>query len=357
MMKKTSPQFYAVCIALLVSIVSGIIIIINFVMSGKIELTYLIVSVLSIFLLTYIPVFYILNNFIISRLRPIFDTINNIKLPTEYLYKNIENKDIIGEVNQEVINWAQNKTQEIVQLKANEKYRKEFLGNVSHELKTPLFNIQGYILTLIDGGMEDEKVNKKYLKQAAKNINRLISIVQDIETISRLESGEIKPQMDVFNLTALLKEILDMYEISSTKANIKLKLAFDFRKNIAVYADKKKIAQVVSNLVDNSIKYGKSGGATIIDVNTEGKKITVSVIDNGIGIPQQHQKRIFERFYRVDKSRSREQGGTGLGLAIVKHIIEAHGQVVKVTSEVEKGTTFSFTLEAYTKEEKNNIDD
>lgn len=345
-MKYSSPKIYAVFIALLLALINAIFILLHIFIDGSNEILLLIVSVLSTFLVAYVPVYYILNNFIIGRIKPIFDTINNIKIPTKELYKNIEDKDIIKEVNTEVIDWAKSRTREIIQLKANEKYRKEFLGNVSHELKTPIFNIQGYIHTLLDGGLEDETINMKYLNYADKNIERLISIVQDLETITKLESGELKLKFKVFNITTLTLEVLEHHEIMANQANIRLKLTNDSDKSIMVYADKKKISQILINLITNSIKYGKQGGMTQVRITPIDEKVRIEVIDDGIGMEKEHLKRIFERFYRIDKSRSREQGGTGLGLSIVKHIIEGHNQQISVSSEVNKGTRFSFTLDS-----------
>tara|TARA_B100000700_G_scaffold329535_1_gene451611 strand:+ start:28 stop:963 length:936 start_codon:yes stop_codon:yes gene_type:complete len=236
-----------------------------------------------------------------------------------------------------------NKEQELFGLKKAEKYRREFLGNVSHELKTPIFNIQGYIETLIDGALYDKTVNKKYLKRTSKSVDRLIYIIRDLESIGQLDSDQINLEITNWKLSELINEIIDQFEIKSAKKKIKL-----FNKksttNIIVSADKDKIAQVLSNLISNSIKYGKRGGRTTISSFYDKGKCIVSIKDNGIGIADKNIKRLFERFYRVDKSRSREQGGTGLGLAIVKHIIEAHDQKIQVKSKIGKGTEFLFSM-------------
>lgn len=236
------------------------------------------------------------------------------------------------------------KDKEIFRLKEMEKYRKEFLGNVSHELKTPIFNIQGYISTLLDGGLEDPMINRLYLERAEKSINRMISIVEDLETISRLESGELKLKHDKFNLTQLVEEVFEVHEMRAKSKKIRLRLAKKNTKPVWVYADKKRIFQVLSNLVINSINYGKESGKTEVTISKLDKKIQVDIKDNGIGISETDLPRIFERFYRVDKSRSREQGGTGLGLAIVKHLLEGHGETISVKSKENKWTIFSFTL-------------
>jgi two-component system phosphate regulon sensor histidine kinase PhoR len=225
-----------------------------------------------------------------------------------------------------------------------ETYRKEYLGNVSHELKTPIFNIQGYVSTLIDGGIYDESINIEYLKKADKSVDRMIHIIDDLETISQLESGSLYLEKEKFDLVALTKDVSDQIELSATKKNISIHISEDSKKSIKVIADKFRIRQVFVNLITNSIKYGRDGGKTLIRFRVIEDKAIVEISDDGIGIESQHLPRLFERFYRVDKGRSREQGGTGLGLSIVKHILEAHEQVIEVESQVGVGTTFRFTL-------------
>jgi len=233
-------------------------------------------------------------------------------------------------------------------LKTLEKYRREFFGNVSHELKTPIFNIQGYVETLIDGALYDKNVNKKYLKRASKSIDRLIYIIKDLESISQLESEELNLEISDWKLKPLVNELVEQFEIKAKKKQIKLQ--HDKKStNVMVRADKDKIAQVLSNLISNSIKYGKHGGVTKLGLHQNLDKSVFFIKDNGIGIAEKNIHRLFERFYRVDKSRSREQGGTGLGLAIVKHIIEAHDHVINVKSKVGKGTEFSFSIECLKK--------
>jgi len=235
------------------------------------------------------------------------------------------------------------KDQELIALKKAEKYRREFFGNVSHELKTPVFNIQGYVETLIDGALYDKSVNKKYLKRTSKSVDRLIHILQDLESIAQLDSEQISLDIKEWNLSNLVDEIIDQFEIKASKKQIQLinkKESINFN----VLADKDKISQVLYNLISNSIKYGKHKGTTTISCHQSAKQCFITVKDDGIGIAENNIKRLFERFYRVDKSRSREQGGTGLGLAIVKHIIEAHNQSIHVKSIIEKGTQFTFSI-------------
>jgi two-component system phosphate regulon sensor histidine kinase PhoR len=283
--------------------------------------------------------------FVERNIRPIFKTVENYTMSRKKLRDAIDKGEVVSDLDHEVKLWADNRTEEIKKLKELEKYRKDFLGNVSHELKTPIFNIQGYILTLLDGGMEDTSVNKLYLKRAEKSINRLINILEDLDSIARLESGEFKLKMDTFNLVRLTEEVIDDHEMQARQRNIKIGFDGNYSKPIKVKADRKRIAEVLSNLINNSIKYGKDGGKTTIGFIDSGENILVDISDNGIGIEERDLPRIFERFFRVDKSRSRESGGTGLGLSIVKHTIQAHKQTITVRSKVDVGTTFIFSLE------------
>lgn len=223
-------------------------------------------------------------------------------------------------------------------------YRKEYLGNVSHELKTPLFNVQGYISTLLDGAKDEPEILNEYLLKADKNIERMLNIIDDLETISQLESGAMILDYENFDIISVINEVFEQMELSAKSKNIKLILESN-KSHYLVNADKFRIRQVLINLISNSIKYGKENGITKVTLQNDNQKIIVSVADNGIGIKEKHLPRIFERFYRVDKGRSREQGGTGLGLAIVKHIIEAHKQTISVQSKIGEGTTFTFTLD------------
>ncbi len=344
-MKTSSPRQMAVYISLITSAIAGAMIIFILSINEGNYILPLVFTILSIFIITYIIVYYMLNNFILEKINPIYKTIQKLNIPEKELKKKIEEKDIIQEVNDDVINWARKKTKEIKKLKKQEKYRKEFLGNVSHELKTPIFNIQGYILTLLDGGMDDPTINKQYLLRAEKSINRMISIVEDLETISSLESGDLELRFEKFNIVRLIEEAFDMQDIHAQKKNISLQFDSSYSKSIQIQADRDKMFDVINNLINNSIKYGKDGGKTKVSFHDMGENVLIEVADDGIGVDKKDLNRIFERFYRVDKSRSREQGGTGLGLAIVKHIIEAHGQTINVSSTPGNGSSFAFTLQ------------
>ncbi|PWD99504.1 sensor histidine kinase [Marinilabilia rubra] len=307
---------------------------------------------LTISLLITIPLFtgiafsavnHFISLFIYAKIKPIYKTIHNFKPGINEIAEG--RNDIFSEVNKEVAEWMKGKTLEIQQLKQTEKYRKEFLGNVSHELKTPIFNIQGYILTLLEGGIDDPGINMLYLNRTEKSIDRMISIIEDLEAISKLESGELELEFTRFNIYSLVDEVFDLQEVRAAKRNIKLAFGRNADKTISVLADKPRLFQVISNLIVNSINYGKEEGKTTVSFYDMDNLVLVEVRDNGIGISQHDLPRVFERFYRADKSRSREQGGTGLGLAIVKHIIEAHKQTINVNSTPGKGTSFTFTLE------------
>ncbi|MCF8335024.1 MAG: sensor histidine kinase [Bacteroidales bacterium] len=343
-MMTSSPKQMAVNISLISAFISAVVLLLLFFSDQATELLPVIFGILFIFIAVYIVVYYMLNSFIFEKINPIYKTIHQKNIPEKDLRRDLEEKDIIREVNDEVINWARNKTREIAQLKQMARYRKEFLGNVSHELKTPIFTIQGYVLTLLDGAIDDPEINKKYLKKAEKNINRMISIVEDLEAITKLESGELTLNYETFDIVSLMKDVFETQELKAKEKDTRLTFDSKYDKPIKVYADKERIFQLASNLIVNSINYGKNNGKTTVSFMDMGDNILIEVTDNGLGIEQKDIPRIFERFYRVDKSRSREQGGTGLGLAIVKHVIEAHNQTINVRSTPGKGSSFAFTL-------------
>ena len=279
--------------------------------------------------------------FILRRIKKISETIQSqIKSKS----KKEKTKDALKELELLVNEWSDERKDEIEQLEKLENYRKEFLGNVSHELKTPIFNIQGYISTLLDGGLEDKTINRDYLVRGMKSVDRMIAIVEDLQTITQLEKGELEIEEEKFDVVTLAKDVIDAQELKASEKKISLDLTNDSSQNIFAFADRFRIRQVIVNLIVNSVKYGKENGKTSIKISDAGEKIIVEISDSGIGIPKEHLPRVFERFYRVDKSRSREQGGTGLGLSIVKHILEAHGQTIDVMSTEGAGSVFSFTL-------------
>lgn len=298
----------------------------------------------SVFVVSYFTIRYILNHFIYDKIKPIYKSIHETNLKNKLSNKQKDPGDIISKVKNEVTTYSENKKEEIKKLKEMERYRKEFLGNVSHELKTPIFNIQGYVLTLLEGGIDDPNINTLYLERTEKSINRMISIVEDLETITRLEAGELELNYVNFDIVELVKDVFEMHHMRAKEKKISLNFGSGADKKHKVNADKKRIFEVVSNLVINAMKYGRPKGfirASFYDMDTY---FLVEIKDDGIGISPENLPRIFERFYRVDKSRSREEGGTGLGLSIVKHIIDAHNQNITVKSDLDKGTTFSFTL-------------
>jgi two-component system phosphate regulon sensor histidine kinase PhoR len=312
--------------------------------SGKRETLPLLLIFSIAFFSTFVTFNYLLRIFIYRKIKPIYKAISRLKSGNSKAGKVDIDRDIISEVNNEVMRWETERDEEIAQLKKLETFRREFLGNVSHELKTPIFNIQGYIHTLLDGGLDDKDVNVHYLQRAAKSVDRLCLIVEDLEAISKLESGELELEFRAFDIHELIGEVFESLELPSRERNITLGFKEGCDKPFYIFADKERIRQVVVNLVVNSIKYGKEGGKTVVGIYDFDEKYLIEVTDTGIGIDTIHLPRLFERFYRVDKSRSREQGGTGLGLAIVKHLIEAHGETINVRSAIGVGSTFGFTL-------------
>ena len=301
---------------------------------------------------------YIIKKFVIYRIKPIYQIVSSKDFNSHDLEQELAHKkNMISGVEGELTNWAESNRKEIHRLKENEKYRKEFVGNVSHEIKTPVFNIQGYILTLLDGALEDETINRKYLERTEKSIDRLINIVTDLDQISKLESGVLLLKKERFDIVGLAKDIIETTELEAEKRSINVSIN-NYKGAqalpIMIMADKRYIGQVFVNLLTNSIKYGKHGGSTKISFIDLFDKIMIEVSDDGVGIAKEDIRRVFERFYRTDKSRSREQGGTGLGLSIVKHIIEAHHENITLRSQLGKGSTFSFTLSKEKKNIENN---
>jgi len=344
--KTYKPARITIYTSLLISLVSAVVVLVILNRNGvEWFWAYTLLTFALIFLASYRIINYALANYFYHSIRIIYRNILQLKTnPSGTIPRKIPDDRIISEINRIIIDWEKGNKEEIDHLKEMENFRKDFLGNVSHELKTPIFTIQGYIHTLIDGGIEDQEINMLYLQKAARSIDRLISIVDDLESISKLEAGEMILENRTFDLNELIADVMESLELRAKEQNINIffepgKAAHNF-----VYADKERIRQVLVNLLVNSIKYGKLNGVTRVNIEDLGDYVTVDVSDNGIGIEKHHLARLFERFYRVDKSRSREQGGTGLGLAIVKHILEAHHQKISVDSTPGEGTTFTFTL-------------
>lgn len=286
-----------------------------------------------------------LEKFVFRKIKLIYKFIHDSKLSSNSKLKqdHFEDKSI-EDVNQEVVEWGVDKEKEIKSLKSLESYRRDYVGNISHELKTPIFSIQGYLHTLLDGAMKDKKLNKRYLKRAAENADRLQNIVDDLEIITRLEEGKEVLDMEIFNLRDLIREvIIDLKTLAKEKNNnLGFKIGAD--QSYSVIADKESIRQVLINLMVNAIKYGIENGQTKISMYDMDENILVEISDNGIGIVEEHHNHVFDRFYRADHSRSRDLGGSGLGLSIVKHIIEAHQQNINLRSTPGVGSTFGFTL-------------
>lgn len=303
----------------------------------------LILFIVIVFLFTFFITQFRIEKFIYLRIKKIYDSVS--LLDSSDLNKTKITADL-DQLSKEVQKFAKTKQLQIKKLNLRENYRREFLGNISHELKTPLFTVQGYLLTLNDGAIKDKKITKKYLERANKGVERLISIVKDLDLISKLEAADLNLQKQPFNIIELIKDVFDLLEMKAKKRNVSLLLDKHYEFPVMVIGDMERIEQVLINLIVNSIKYGKVNGTTVVSVAYyEEDKVLVTVKDNGEGISEEHQERVFERFYRVDQSRSREQGGSGLGLSIVKHIIEAHNEQIFLKSKPYRGSEFSFTLE------------
>ena len=344
-MKDLTPNSIALRISFLVAVIVSLIIILIEYFQKEINLT----LVLAVFPITFIASFFsfkiAIEKFIYRKIKLIYRTIHKLKLDKGEQIKAFDfNTDVLNEVKTEVEKWDKTNKKEITRLRGLENYQREFVGNVSHELKTPIFNIQGYILTLLEGALDDPEINEKFLLKANKSVDRMITLVEDLDEITQLESGTIQMNIERFDLVELIKDVISSVELKANKKNIKVKLDGEILKPVFVMAEATRINQVLVNLIVNSVKYGKENGETLIKLYDMHDNILVEVADNGIGIKEEHLSRLFERFYRTDKGRDRQSGGSGLGLSIVKHIIEAHNQTVSVSSSTDVGSTFSFTL-------------
>lgn len=287
--------------------------------------------------------FYFVDLFVNKRLKVLYRSIQKEKTQANIQPTIRLTEAVFEEAERATKKWTEERNQEISNLKERETFRKEFLGNLAHELKTPLFSIQGYILTLLEGGLEDEKVNRVFLERASNSVDRMVHLIEDLDQITKLEVDSLQMDFQLFDIKKLTKEIIDSLELKAQEKNIKVTLSKDYP-TYQVYADRLKIAQVLLNLITNSINYGNENGETKIRFHEMNDLLLIEVSDNGPGIEKKDLPRLFERFYRVEKSRTRNEGGSGLGLAIVKHIVESHGQSINVRSTVGLGCTFSFSL-------------
>ncbi len=299
------------------------------------------------FVTSYIVFYYLIEKYLYSKIKLIYKLIHNLKLGRDLRDALGESTSVdpIGDVEKEVKDWAREKKVEIEELRRQEKFRKEFLSNISHEFKTPLFAIQGYIEAILDDEADDKDMTLQFLKKAQRNVDRLSYLINDLNEISKLETGEIPINYTKFRINDLVKEVFEQLELRAKQHQIKLIFKQKYDEAFLVRADRDKVCQVLINLIDNSFKYGKQGGSTSVSLFELHDQILVEVTDDGAGINEKYLPRLFERFFRIDSSRSREVGGSGLGLAIVKHIIEAHQQTINVRSTESVGSTFGFTLQ------------
>ena len=303
----------------------------------------ILISILVLFVISFFIIQYRAEHFIYRRIKKIYEDVSI--LDVNDLRKDSVTTDI-EQLSNRMQTYAEGKELEIKSLTDRDSFRRDFLGNVAHELKTPLFTVQGYILTLLEGAMEDKNIRLKYLERANKGVERLVAVTKDLDMIAKLETDGLKLNKEVFNILEIIQNVFDLFEMKAKKRNIILKFDRIYEFPVFVIGDIEKTEQVLINLVVNSIKYGKPNGRTIVTADEyDQNKFVIRVIDNGEGIKQEHFSRLFERFYRVDQSRSREQGGSGLGLSIVKHIVEAHNQKILLKSTFRQGSEFSFTME------------
>lgn len=345
-MKKLNP-FTIVLLGSAIVAASLIVILLVIHLISPIQVGPFVAIVLFGSLATFTTFYYLFREFIYNRLRILYRSIRKGKLaPHEKLYINMS-KDVIGNAETDSKKWSEQRNSEIAQLQEQDKFRREFIGNLAHELKTPVFSIQGYVLTLLEGGLEDEKVNRMFLERASKAIDRMTNILNDLDELTKLEVNDLKMDLRPFDLKELAREVMDSLELRAQEKHIKLRFAKEYHKEIMVLADRGKIAQVLTNLISNSISYGNENGETQIRFFEVDDLVSVEISDNGPGIEPHELPRLFERFYRVEKSRNRNEGGSGLGLSIVKHILDSHNQTISVRSTIGVGSTFTFSLDKF----------
>lgn len=344
-MKINTPFRFTIFSSLLSSLflIFSIFCIINFILEVKLHVYIYLSLFLFLFAFSGIITYTLLEIFINRKIRLLFRMVQTYKMSSSDFNLNM-NEDILSASEVEILKLAKKTNTELAKLKSEEKFRREFIGNLAHELKTPIFSIQGYILTLLEGGLEDSSVNKKFLKRASKGVERMNKIIMDLDMISRFESDRINMDFRENNIVEICEEIIESLELKAKEYSTVLRLAKNYDNPILVNCDKDKIGQVIQNLLINAIKYSEKNSEVIIRFTDVESNLLIEVEDNGLGINESHINRLFERFYRVDKSRARNEGGTGLGLSIVKHIIEAHGHNVQVRSMEGEGSTFFFTL-------------
>jgi len=345
MLKNLTPRQIAIYASGLIVAFNSLFLLLFFLFGGLVWDVKFLLWIGLIGLSAYFSILFFVKKYIYRKIKLIYKNIHKFKLKPAEKNKDLDvDTDIILEVEKEVAEWALEQQTEINSLKEMESYRRLYLGNVSHELKTPIFNIQGFIHTLIEGALYDDNINMKYLQRAAKNVERLNTIVTDLEAINKLESGKLVMDLQVFDLKELVGEVFEDLEIKAQEKTLTLTYKDGANQNFKVEADREAIRQVLVNLIENSIKYGKEDGRTKVGFYDMDSRILVEIADSGIGISQEHLNHVFDRFYRADKSRSRQIGGSGLGLSIVKHIVEAHKQTINVRSSPGLGSTFGFTL-------------
>lgn len=341
--KNISPGRLALVVSSIIAVVAAIL---SYLFTSSVR--YGILSLLLLGLISYGLIYYVLQEFIYRKVKLIYKFISNTKASQREEFYNLEilPQKTLEEVNDDVEKWATDRKGEIERLESNEQFRKEFLMNLAHELKTPIFATQGYIDTLLDGALHDNQVNEKFLQNASKSIDRLADLVNDLDVISKFESNRIPIHKREFTIQELVKDVYAELSQKASKKGIKLSIKKGCESPLEVFADNQKIKQVLINLVENSIKYGRENGETTAGFyEVDDKTIYIEISDNGIGIAEEQVLRVFERFFRTDSARSRSDGGTGLGLAIVKHIIEAHNHTVVCRSTIDVGSSFGFTLD------------
>lgn len=338
MNKNITIRQITILITVIVSVVNIILI---FFFSEWFNFIGILLLVIPVIVINFLIVRFFIERYVFRKVKLIYKLIYEAKKDK---YADDITKESLEDVNTKVMEWAENTKKELATLKSLEEYRKNYVGNISHELKTPIFSIQAYLYTLLEGGLYDENINKDYLRRAVDNTVRLQNIVEDLEVITKLESGQMEMELRKFDIRQLTNDIFKDLKSMAKKKKISLKFKEGASHPYFVMADREAIRQVITNLLVNSIKYGKEGGTTKVSFYDTESEILIEVSDNGLGIEEKHLKHVFDRFYRVDSSRSRKQGGSGLGLSIVKHIVEAHDQTINVRSTPEVGSTFGFTL-------------